>query len=129
MTLVPRPFGRGRALSSYSQAAPSLRLMVLRNSASRARDAASASPRSSRSRAGRAAAVGAPRRRPPLRVQRRALVGIAGHARQDLRHERLLVIGGLHDPLERVTAHAVKQRELLLLRARHAHDPLAVRKL
>src|SRR5262249_22660552 len=76
-----------------------------------------------------AALLEQPRRDAPLRVQRRALVGIAGHARQDLRHERILVIGGLHDPLERVAAYAVEQRELLLLRARHAHDPLAVAQL
>src|SRR5438105_9498648 len=35
MAWVPRPFGRGRVLSEYSQAVPSLRLIELRNSACR----------------------------------------------------------------------------------------------
>src|SRR5262245_51393170 len=62
-------------------------------------------------------------------MQRNALVGVAPHAWEDLRRKTLGVVARLHDPLEGVAAHAVEQRQLLLLRARHAHDPFAVAEL
>src|SRR5262245_65812038 len=62
-------------------------------------------------------------------MQRNALVGVAPHAWEDLRRKTLGVVARLHDPLEGVAAYAIKQRQLLLLRARHAHDPFAVAEL
>src|SRR5262245_28629718 len=62
-------------------------------------------------------------------MQRDALVSVATHARQDLRRKTLGVIARLHNPLEGVAAHAIKQRQFLLRRAWHAHDPLAVAEL
>ena len=66
--------------------------------------------------------------KPGLHTRLRRVVGVLRHA---LEHgnKRLGVVGRTHDALERVAAHALDQRPLLLGRARHAHEPLGIGEL
>ena len=63
-----------------------------------------------------------------LRLQYGAGLGIGVHA-LDHRHQLIGVGGRLHDPLERVAAHAIDQLELLVVGARDAHHPLGIGEL
>ena len=63
-----------------------------------------------------------------LRVQRRALVYVSGHALHRL-HETVGVVFRAHDALKRMAADAIEEWLFLLGGARHAREPLGVREL
>src|SRR4029450_1030110 len=118
-TLVDRPLGRGSVLSGYSIASELPRLTLARNSAAALAASpvtAGRSPR--RALAGRAGQQG-------LRMRGRAAGRVTRHSQKYLLKFGGVVVRG-QDPLERVAAHAHREKGLMLVGAGKAEQPLPV---